>query len=65
MAKRIGAEPVARLDYVTVVDDGTWEEVENIDGPARALVAARFGETRLIDNIPLPWEATTGAEGSG
>ena len=65
MAKRIGAEPVARLDYVTVVDDGTWEEVENIDGPARALVAARFGETRLIDNLPLPWEATTGAEGSG
>jgi pantoate--beta-alanine ligase len=54
MAKRIGAEPLARLDYVAIVDDATFEEVDRITAPARALVAARFGEIRLIDNLPLP-----------
>ena len=54
MAKRIAAEPLARLDYVAVVDDGTFEDVQRIDGPARAVVAARFGEVRLIDNLALP-----------
>jgi pantothenate synthetase len=36
------------------VDDETFEEVATIAGPARALVAATFGETRLIDNLLLP-----------
>ena len=51
MAKRIGAEPLARLDYVVVVDEDTFEDVDRIRGSARALVAARFGEARLIDNL--------------
>jgi pantoate--beta-alanine ligase len=54
MAKRIGMESLARLDYVAVVDDDTFEEVDRVHGPSRALVAARFGEARLIDNVPLP-----------
>ena len=53
MAKRIGAEPLARIDYVAVVDDETFDEVERLTGPARALVAARVGTTRLIDNLRL------------
>jgi pantoate--beta-alanine ligase len=56
MAKRIGAEPLAKLDYVALVDDGTWEDVAVVAGPARALVAARLGPARLIDNLLLPWE---------
>jgi pantoate--beta-alanine ligase len=57
MAKRIGAsEPVAKLDYVAVVDDATWENVHQLIGPSRALVAARLGTARLIDNVSLPWE---------
>jgi pantoate--beta-alanine ligase len=57
MAKRIGAaEPVAKLDYVAVVDDATWENVHELNGPSRALVAARLGRARLIDNVSLPWE---------
>jgi pantoate--beta-alanine ligase len=56
MAKRIGAEPLARLDYVAVVDDQTWEDVDHLGAPARALVAARIGPTRLIDNLMLPWD---------
>ena len=55
MARRIGGELRARLDYVSVVDDDTWEEPRMVTGPARALVAAWFGETRLIDNVVLPW----------
>ena len=54
MAREIGATPVSHLDYVTVVDDERFEEVRQIDGPARALVAARFGDVRLIDNLLLP-----------
>ena len=54
MAREIGATPQARLDYAAVVDEQTFEEVRRIDGPARALVAASFGEVRLIDTLRLP-----------
>ncbi len=54
MAREIGATAAARLDYATVVDDRTFEEIRTIEPPARALVAARFGEVRLIDNLLLP-----------
>ena len=54
MAREIGATPEARIDYAAVVDDETFEEAATIAGSARALVAARFGETRLIDNLLLP-----------
>jgi pantoate--beta-alanine ligase len=56
MAKRIGAEPRARLDYVAIVDDASWDDLETLSGPTRALVAARIGPARLIDNVLLPWE---------
>lgn len=54
MAREIGATPLARIDYVAVVDEDTFEEVRRIAGPARALVAARFGDVRLIDTLALP-----------
>jgi pantoate--beta-alanine ligase len=54
MARRIGAEPLARIDYVAVVDEETWEDVQEVEGPARALGAVRIGDTRLIDNLLLP-----------
>jgi pantoate--beta-alanine ligase len=54
MAREIGGTPLARLDYAAVVDDRTFEEVREIAGPSRALVAARFPSARLIDNLPLP-----------
>ncbi|HEX7463697.1 MAG TPA: pantoate--beta-alanine ligase [Actinomycetota bacterium] len=54
MARVIGSRSVARIDYVAVVDEGTFEEVRAITGPARAVVAARFGHARLIDNLALP-----------
>jgi len=61
MARRIGTEPLARLDYVAVVDERTWEEVTHVGGPARALVAARVGDVRLIDNVALVWDGGQGS----
>ena len=54
MAREIGATSGARLDYAAVVDDATFREVRTLEAPARALVAARFGGVRLIDNLLLP-----------
>ena len=53
MAREIGATALASLDYASVVDDRTFEPIRTIDGPARALVAARLGSTRLIDNLSV------------
>jgi pantoate--beta-alanine ligase len=53
LARRIGAETLAALDYVAVVDEDTFEDVDRVRGPVRALVAARIGPARLIDNLLL------------
>jgi pantoate--beta-alanine ligase len=65
MRERIDAEPLAKLDYATVVDDRTWDEPEGLDDPARAVVAARFGSTRLIDNAMLPGNEARGDSPNG
>jgi pantoate--beta-alanine ligase len=52
--KRLEDESLARLDYAAVVDEGTFQEVEDIGGPARAVIAVRIGRARLIDNMLLP-----------
>lgn len=54
MAREIGATPEARLDYAAIVDEDTFEEMSRVEAPARALVAARFDDVRLIDNLLLP-----------
>ena len=52
--ERIERQPLAEVDYVEVVDSVTVQPVVgDITSPARAAVAARFGATRLIDNIAL------------
>jgi pantoate--beta-alanine ligase len=52
-AAAIGAEPLARLDYAAVVDAESLAPLVRLDRPAVLLVAARFGRTRLIDNVVL------------
>jgi pantoate--beta-alanine ligase len=49
----IRTAPLAVLEYVAVTDSDTLEPLPRLSGPAVALVAARFGATRLIDNVPL------------
>ena len=43
----------ASVDYFTLCDERTLETMTKLDRPARLLVAARIGGTRLIDNIPI------------
>jgi pantoate--beta-alanine ligase len=50
----IDAQPLVKLDYLVVVHPQTFLPVGgDYRGPARMLVAAVVGRTRLIDNAPL------------
>jgi pantoate--beta-alanine ligase len=51
MAGIVGDARLARLDYAEVVDAHTLEPVADASGEVRLLVAARFGSTRLLDNL--------------
>ncbi|HEV3136811.1 MAG TPA: pantoate--beta-alanine ligase [Pirellulales bacterium] len=41
------------IDYVAIADPETLESVAEVRGPAIAMIAARVGKTRLIDNAPI------------
>ncbi|MCK4331639.1 MAG: pantoate--beta-alanine ligase, partial [Dehalococcoidia bacterium] len=43
----------AKIDYVSIADAQTLEELPEIHRPAVASLAVRIGKTRLIDNIML------------
>lgn len=47
----IRAEPMARVDYLTVVDRDGMQPVEAVDGPVLVAMAVYIGRTRLIDNF--------------
>jgi len=49
----LALEPLADVEYVSVADGTTLDELERLDGPALLSLAVRFGSTRLIDNEPL------------
>lgn len=53
MTRLIGEEPLAQIDYVSVADAESLEELSLIERPALASLAVRIGNTRLIDNMPL------------
>jgi pantoate--beta-alanine ligase len=48
--RRRVSTPRLTLDYASVADEETLEELDTIDRPALVLLAARVGATRLIDN---------------
>jgi len=48
---RVAAEPRADLEYVRIVDPETLVAVDVVEEPAVVLIAARFGDVRLIDNL--------------
>ncbi|HEX5148152.1 MAG TPA: pantoate--beta-alanine ligase [Candidatus Limnocylindrales bacterium] len=53
MWKTLTAEALADVEYVSVADGRTLQELDRVDGPALLSLAVRFGTTRLIDNEPL------------
>jgi len=53
MLDLINAEPLATIDYVSIADSDTLEELSEISGTALASMAVRIGKTRLIDNMVL------------
>jgi len=53
MTDLIKKEPLATIDYVSVADAETLEELEEISLPALVSLAVKIGKTRLIDNIVL------------
>jgi len=50
----IRQEPLAVVDYISIVDTRTLEPIKHLAGAALIALAVRFGKTRLIDN--LLWE---------
>ena len=53
MTLLIDAEPLARLDYVSVAAPDTLEELAEVDRTALVSMAVWIGKVRLIDNIML------------
>lgn len=50
----IATAPAVRLDYVALVDPATFEPIEaGFVGQALLIIAARVGNTRLIDNLSI------------
>ena len=49
----LAAEPRARVQYVSIADQATLEELDRVDRPALVSMAVLVGATRLIDNILL------------
>jgi pantoate--beta-alanine ligase len=49
----LASEPLARVEYVSVADAETLQELEAIEGPAMVSLAVRIGSTRLIDNVTV------------
>ena len=47
----IEAEPLAKIDYVSMVDALTMQPVETVDRSVLIAMAVYIGKTRLIDNF--------------
>lgn len=54
LGEMISQEPLAEVDYISIVNTQTLEPLERIEDKALIALAVRFGKTRLIDN--LLWE---------
>ncbi len=47
----VASEPLARIDYLSIVDLNTLQPVQTIDRPVLVAAAVYIGKTRLIDNL--------------
>jgi len=49
----IQKQPLAKIDYVSVANAETLDELDTVNPPALVSLAVKIGKTRLIDNIVL------------
>jgi pantoate--beta-alanine ligase len=52
----LDAEPRARVDYAEIVDAETFQPVERLGRASYALLAVKFGATRLLDSMLIEFE---------
>lgn len=57
MTAEIEKEPLAKIDYVKIVDLDIMQQVEKIEGGILTAIAVYIGKTRLIDNFMYETEA--------
>jgi pantoate--beta-alanine ligase len=53
MEELIRREPLAQIDYISIADAETLDELDLVDRNTLVSLAVRFGATRLIDNTVL------------
>ena len=51
MTDTIQTEPLAKIDYISVVDAKTMQPVQEVTAPVLVAMAIYIGSTRLIDNF--------------
>ncbi len=51
MIRKIESEPMAKIDYVEIVDGLSMQPVDEVKAPVLAAMAVFIGKTRLIDNF--------------
>ncbi len=56
IVEKVQTEPLAKIDYVEVVDADTLEKVDFVEKPVLVALAVYIGKTRLIDNFIYPRE---------
>jgi pantoate--beta-alanine ligase len=51
MTNLIQKQPLADIDYISIADAETLDELDTVKPPALVSLAVRIGRTRLIDNV--------------
>ncbi|MBA7694925.1 Pantothenate synthetase [subsurface metagenome] len=51
MTALIGQQPLADIEYISIADAETLDELDTVKQSALVSMAVRFGKTRLIDNV--------------
>jgi pantoate--beta-alanine ligase len=65
MRQELAGEPLAAADYVEIVDADSFEPVMRLTRSCLVLLAARFGNTRLIDNMQVEIAESRGGAPGG
>ena len=53
MTALIQKQPLANIDYISIADAETLDELDTVNPPALVSLAVKIGKTRLIDNVVL------------